>query len=101
MATIVNGPDGTNNGNGAGGWIVAIVVIIILLLLALMLFPQLFNGSDNADNEVNVTVPAANTGAGMGGTGTNSSGTGASIEPSVINNTFNSTTTVTSTSSPR
>jgi hypothetical protein len=96
MATIVNGP-GNDGDRGAGGWIIAIVVIIILILLALFLFPSLFGNSDgnNTTNDVNVTLPGNTTGTnppgGTGGTGgTDGSGTG-------VVNTFNSTTTSTTT----
>jgi len=87
MATIVNGPDGDR---GAGGWIIAIVVIIILILLALFLFPSLF-GDDDTTNNVEVGVPAT--------TGTNPGANGSA--PSVINNTFNSTTTIDATTTPQ
>lgn len=80
MATIVNNPSGGND-NGAGGWIVAIVVIIILILLALFLFPNLFNdAADEVDITPPVTAPTGETGEGG--------------IPPIINNTFNSTTTI-------
>ena len=82
MATYVNTPGDGNN--GAGGWIIAIVVIIVLVLLALFLFPNLFAGRN--DNDLDVTVPA-----------TSQPAQNPNSAPSVINNTFNSTTTVSTT----
>lgn len=79
MATIVNNPDG----NGASGWIVAVVVLVVLLLIALFVWPGLARENTTVQETPNEGVNGNN-------------GDNGNILPPVIN-TFNSTTTVTST----
>jgi len=80
MATIVNNPNGSNDSGGSAGWIVAIVAVIILLFVAFFIFGN--NASEERDTTQNVPEP-----------------TDVSDDRNVPVTipTFNSTTTVTST----
>lgn len=56
MATIVNNPNGSNEGGWAGSLLVGVVIVILAILFFVYALPALTGNNDGAQ-DVNLDVP--------------------------------------------